>query len=371
MTSSHFRKVAVYILTIVMITTVVSILFSAALIPSSNASSLGAPTAALALKPSIVPPVNTGILKDPTGTYTFSYLGNGQYSMNLTASEKLLHDPYSGIPNASGEARVLGNSVIITPPRTNTTSYPTDVNGAWSGAGGGDCSSFSVSNGNAICNGSSGSLGTSGVLSNSVTWNPTCFSGSSCITSFWAGLSPNSTGSTPLMQNGINVCENNVGCPGGGSKGGMTWDMWWVILGQQSSDQVIPAYPTTINGTNYEFVFAFVNSNTQPTFQWTVGSWTYSYTTNSNYAQSSFWQSEAIMEPPVVNGVRQVMTAWSPNPNGMTGWWETGNWCGCTYTSGYYGSSYVVVLYTVTSPSGSTEAYGSITGSTTFSDTFA
>lgn len=173
------------------------------------------------------------------------------------------------------------------------------------------------------------------------------------------------------MQNGINVCENHSGCSGAGSSGKMTWVMWWTILSQYSSDQSIASYPTTINGTDYEFVFAFVNSSTQPTFQWIVGSWSYSLTETSNYPQTDFWQSEGIIEPPLVSGTRTVVTLWSSNPNDMTGWWETGQWCGCTYTSGYYGSSYTDVLYTLTDSSGSTEAYGSIIGSTTFSDTWS
>lgn len=233
--SNYLRWVAVNTLTFIMIVTVMSIPFTTSIIPRVSASSQNVATTMPILRPSIVPPVNTGILQDPTGTYVFSYLGNGEYSMNLSAYEKLLQDPYSGVPNAAGEVQIVGSEVIIVPPSTNTTAYPTDVNGAWSGAGGGDCSSFSVSNGNAICNSSSGSLGTSGVYSGSLTWDPTCFSGSSCVTSFWTGLSPNNTGSTPLMQNGISVCENNGGCPGGGSKGKMTWDMWWLILGQQQS----------------------------------------------------------------------------------------------------------------------------------------
>ena len=321
------------------------------------------------LTPSIVPPVNTGVLKDPTGTYTFTYLGNGSFTMNYSAYEKLLQDPYTGIGSGS-DVTVEGNTVIITPPESDTVSYTNDVNDAWSGAGGGDCGSFSASDGNAICNNPSGSLGTTGVYFSSVTWDPTCFSGTSCVTSFWTGLSPLNTGDEPLLQNGINVCENLGACPGGGTDKKTTWDMWWLILGQESSDQVISVYPTSINGTNYEFNAAFVNSDTQPTFAWTVGSWYYSLTESSKYTQNYFWISEGIMEPPLYDSARQVLLDWSPNPNGMTGWWETGQWCGCTYNSGYYGSSYTPVLFTVDSSSGGTEAYGSITGSTAFSDTF-
>lgn len=322
--------------------------------------------------PSIVPPLNTAVLKDPSGTYTFAYLGNRQYETNLTAYEKLLSDPYSGVPATN--VQVTGSSVIITTGQTDVVSTPTDLNGAWSGAGGGDCSSFSVSNGGSICNSSSGSLGTSGVCTGAcegtLTWDAKCWSGSSCVSSYWTGLSGNNTNNYPLIQNGINVCENHSGCPSGGSKGKMTWDMWWTILSQYSSDQVISSYPTTINGTNYEFNIAFVNSKTQPTFVWTVGSWTYSLTVSSNYPQIDFWQSEGVIEPPVVSGTRVVITEWSANPVGMSGWWETGQWCGCTYNSGYYGTSYTSVLYEVLSSGGSNEAYGSLTGASTFSDTW-
>src|SRR5579875_3906986 len=74
------------------------------------------------LTPSIVPPVNTGILRDPSGTYVFTYLGNGEYSTNLTTYEKLLHDPYSG--TSATNIQIIGNSVIMTTPQNNVTSLP-------------------------------------------------------------------------------------------------------------------------------------------------------------------------------------------------------------------------------------------------------
>jgi hypothetical protein len=73
--------------------------------------------------PSMVPPVNHWVLRDPTGTYTGSYLGNGTYSMNLTAYEKLLHDPYTGTPQSN--VKVEGTTVYIYVPPSNTVSGPT------------------------------------------------------------------------------------------------------------------------------------------------------------------------------------------------------------------------------------------------------
>ena len=57
---------------------------------------------------------------DPSGTYAFYYLGNGQYSMSLSAYDRLLHDPYSKI--SATNVQVSGNTVIITVPESNVTS---------------------------------------------------------------------------------------------------------------------------------------------------------------------------------------------------------------------------------------------------------
>ena len=73
-------------------------------------------------EPSTVPPVNVAILTDPSGTYQFMYLGNGTYSMNLTAYEKLLNDPYSGISASS--IKIEGNTVLMTVPVSNVVSGP-------------------------------------------------------------------------------------------------------------------------------------------------------------------------------------------------------------------------------------------------------
>lgn len=72
--------------------------------------------------PSAVPPVNVGILRDPTGTYQFTFLANGTYSMNLTAYQELLKDPYTGI--AAANVKIEGNTVLITPPTSNVVSGP-------------------------------------------------------------------------------------------------------------------------------------------------------------------------------------------------------------------------------------------------------
>jgi len=73
--------------------------------------------------PSTVPPLNVGILTDPTGTYQFTYLGNGTYSMNFTAYQKLLKDPYTGISAES--VKIEGNTVLMTVPASNVVSGPT------------------------------------------------------------------------------------------------------------------------------------------------------------------------------------------------------------------------------------------------------
>lgn len=71
--------------------------------------------------PSTAPAANTGILKDPTGTYQFAYLGNGTYAMNYTAYQKLLKDPFSGV---SGSVKIEGNTVLIAVPASNVVSAP-------------------------------------------------------------------------------------------------------------------------------------------------------------------------------------------------------------------------------------------------------
>jgi hypothetical protein len=77
--------------------------------------------------PSGVPPLNVAVLTDPSGTYQFMYVGNGTYSMNLTAYEKLLNDPYSAISASSIE--IDGNTVFITVPVSDVVSGTTSSPG--------------------------------------------------------------------------------------------------------------------------------------------------------------------------------------------------------------------------------------------------
>ena len=72
--------------------------------------------------PSTVPPVNVGVLRDPTGTYDFTLLANGTYSMNFTAYQKLLKDPYTGISATS--VKIEGDTVLITPLTLNVVPGP-------------------------------------------------------------------------------------------------------------------------------------------------------------------------------------------------------------------------------------------------------
>ena len=89
------------------------VLLLAPVVPSKAVSYTG---------PSTVPPVNHWVLSDPSGTYTGIYLGNGTYSMNLTSYQKLLHDPYTGVPQSN--VKVEGNMVYIFVPPSDTVSAP-------------------------------------------------------------------------------------------------------------------------------------------------------------------------------------------------------------------------------------------------------
>ena len=349
-------------------TVVLSILMLTTSIP------IRAGTSSLSIRSSPVPKLNTTVLTDPTGTYIFNNTVDDQFVINVTAYQELLKDPYTGI---GGNVSISGDMVTITVPQSNTVSTPTDTNGAWSGAGGGNCASFTAGGGGSSnCNTSSGSLGTSGVCTGgcegTLSWYPKCWSGTSCETSYWTGLSEDNTSTDVLLQNGINVCVSGSGCASGGSDKTMTWQMFYARISHDSSDQIIGSYPTTINSTDYQFNFAFNSgtNHTQVTFNWYVGSWSYSLTKNAYYPQTDFYQSEGIMEAPYVSGSRVVISEWSPNTVTESGWWETGHWCGCTYASGYYGTSYTSILYKLTSGA-STEAYGSLTGASSFTDTYS
>jgi len=330
------------------------------------------------MEPAITPPANTGVLVDPSGTYAFYNVSSTSYLMNLASYQALLKDPYSTPPN--GTLQYLGSMVRVSTIINQAAGQNSIVYGEyWSGAGGGDCTSMSVDSGQDgfVCNGSAGTVGTSGVYSSSLTWQSSCYSGSSCITSYWTGLSSHDSGPPPLIQSGITVCVNDLAFCSysghNGHNGALSWEAWFEYVaspGGTNGPLYTPTNPTTINGVAYEFVFAFVNSQTQPTFQWTVGSWNYYQSYNDpNVPQTDFQQTEGIMEQAITGGPQQ-MVMWTPNPNVMTGWWETGKWCGCTYQSGYLGSSYTTGLYYITSnglSTGTVIAKGATYSSTQFS----
>jgi hypothetical protein len=70
--------------------------------------------------PLVVPPLNTGYMSDPSGSYvfyniTYTQVGNvtiNRYSMNLTSYEQLQHDPYSTGPPC--DMQVVGNMAMVT-----------------------------------------------------------------------------------------------------------------------------------------------------------------------------------------------------------------------------------------------------------------
>jgi hypothetical protein len=350
-----------------------AVAFSILLMATSIPIPAGASTTSTRSLP--VPKINMAILSDPSGTYTFNNTVTGEFVINLTGYQKLLEDPYSGI---SGNVSIDGDMVTITVPQSTTVSTPTDTNTAWSGVGGGDCASFTAGgDGSSYCNTSSGTLGTSGVCTGgcegTLSWYPKCWSGTSCETSYWTGLSEQNSSTDVLLQNGINVCVSGSGCGSGGSDKTMTWDMFYARISHDSNDQLIGSYPTTINSTNYEFDFAFNSgtNDTQVTFNWQVGSWSYSLTKNAYYPQTDFYQSEGVMEAPLVSNSRVVISEWSPNTVTESGWWETGHFCGCTFATGDYGTSYTNILYKLESSGGSTEAYGSLLNASYFTDTYS
>jgi len=324
------------------------------------------------MKPRIIPPVHTGILQDPSGTYVFYNVTSTSYIMNLTSYEALLHDPYT--TNPGGAASVLGDMVLLsTTNRPSPPHWPIAYGEIWAGVGGGDCTSMTVSGG-LVCNGSKGTLGTSEVTSSALSWTSSCYSGTTCATSLWTGLSPQDSSNTPLIQAGMDVCVNDLAdCSFGthnGQSGAQSWEAWDECLASPDHTVWTPTNPTKINGVAYEFYFVFIQSEAKPTFQWTVGSWNYYYTDYTpNCLQTDFQQSEGIMEQYTHPLNPQEMVVFSPNPNVMTGYWETGNWCGCTYQNGYLGNSYTIGLYYLTSngqSGGNLIAYGGPWSSTQF-----
>jgi hypothetical protein len=167
----------------------------------------------------------------------------------------------------------------------------------------------------------------------------------------------------------MNVCYNEAGCSGGGSYTGhhtMTWLLFYADFhGSNSTEKYLSTYPTSINGTSEEYVFSFLGTTQSPTFQWIIGSWSYSLTVslaNGGSSQSTFVQTEGIFEAPDSN---HNLVLWSANSPTLTGWDEDPSGMHDTYI----GSSYNVGLYDLYQSS-TLEAAGSITGSTTFTDTW-
>jgi len=319
--------------------------------------------------------MNTGILKDPSGTYAISYLPDGQMSMNITAYYKLLSDPYAGI--SATLSTVVGETAILQPPDTSghLSHYPTADNGIWSGAAAGNCTFSAPSNQYLLCSSATTTMQTSGVYFPDQTWDGSCWNGhSSCVSSFWTGLSAADDSSSELLQNGMDVCYNlSSVCSGGGSHTGtktMTWYLWWENIHGSNDlhNYTLNVYPTSINGTDEEFVFSFLGTSQSPTFQWIIGSFSYSLSVSlsgGGSSQSDFVQTEGIFEAP--GGGTYALTKWSTNSPLLTGWGED--------PSGthdvYIGSSYNVGLVYLYYQDGSTlEAAGSMDGTTNFSDTW-
>jgi hypothetical protein len=153
-------------------------------------------------EPSIVPPLDTGIIQDPTGTYTIQYIGNGQMSMNRTAYDKLLNDPYSGL--SATVAKMNATTVILNPANTSGDfkDTPTASSGNWSGGASGNCT-FTASGAALVCSSASYTLQTSGVYDGDLTWDGSCYGGASgCATGFWTGLSGSNSGTGNCFRMG-------------------------------------------------------------------------------------------------------------------------------------------------------------------------
>ena len=320
----------------------------------------------------LLPPPGHAVMKDPSGTYNFTFIGNQQYSTDLATYQRLLEDPYSRI--AASKLQIIGSTVLITTPFENTSSsVPNGNDVGWSGAGAGYCSSFSVGGSGTgqyeTCNNPTDTLFYSTTSVSSLDWKGHCFNNvQNCITSLWTGMSSASNANL-LIQDGIQVCYYELNCSGGGStsNGHTTWIMWWEIVPQVSHVQIISGYPTSINGSNEQYTVDFYYDNTHPTFLWNVGSWYYSLTVHSNYAQPNFVQSEGIFESPTLFGSAHVqMQTWNPNAPTMTGKYQGVK----NYPAyGYIGSSYVSYTTSVYY-NGNLEASGVPIGSTTWQDTW-
>jgi hypothetical protein len=102
---------------------VLAILFLAPVIPSRVASYTDSPQ--VSSTPSMIPPVNWGVLVDPSGTYWIHFFDNGTFAMNLTSYQRLLNDPYSTNPSSCPHV-IEGNTILITCP----TPSPSTLHGS-------------------------------------------------------------------------------------------------------------------------------------------------------------------------------------------------------------------------------------------------
>jgi hypothetical protein len=193
-------------------------------------------------------------------------------------------------------------------------------------------------------------------------------------------MSGDSSGSGPLIQNGITVCYNvplppNLGCPSGASYQGtyeMTWDLWYTTITSSGSiNQVFTSTdPTHINGTYEEYITEFLTSNTQPTFLWGVnyGSthWSLMTTITSPFSATTLEQAEGIFEASrayQTGSNYDPILKWSSNPAVLDGFYDGSGGSATDFSGGTY------VLYTLTYGSGN-EAIGGWYSSTQWEDTW-
>jgi len=186
-----------------------------------------------------------------------------------------------------------------------------------------------------------------------------------------------SSSTSDLIQVGMNVCYNHVvtGCNGGSYTGThtMSWQLFYADFhGTNNSainnERFLSTYPTSINGTDQEFLVSFTNTTNHPTYYWWIGSWSYQLTVSlgsGGSVQSDFVQAEGIFETP--NNQSPTLLKWSPNTPSVQDWaWDSS---GTYYV--YVGSSYNVGLYNQQeSDDAGAVATASITGSSTFSSTW-
>lgn len=326
---------------------IVVFILAAMLFVFSSVPAMGAPTSPSSSR--IIPPLNTTVMQDPSGTYWFTNLNDGQYSTNVATYEQLLQDPFAGISDP--QVQIAGDTVLMTTtPAESSSSYLT-LNGTWGGAAG--CfGTFSNSQYGLQCSNPTDTMNISQVYVTSLSWNNQCWGGgTSCWTGFWTGESGTYSGQAPLIQNGIGVCISNTHCPNGGSSGGTTWELWYEL--PPSNPVPTSTYPTTINSSQYEFQITWFGAY-QVNFFWCVGTWSTSTTVNVSVSQTSFVQSEGIFETPGAGALPLV--TWSPTSPVLTGWYRGAGYYQ-TAPCGNYGSSYNTAYYNV-EVSSSYEAYG-------------